>query len=60
MGMIKHFVSIHFPEVQPYKTDTYREFRTNVISIFKTPDLTHFNIKELMSSQQSPDEAVLQ
>ena len=57
-GMINHFDTIHFPELQPCKT-YYPEFRKKVISLFKTADLTHVNIKELMSAQQKPEEAVL-
>ena len=59
MGMINHFDTVHFPEVQPYKTYSYPEFR-KIICNFKTPDLTHVNIKELMSAQQKQDESVLE
>ena len=59
MGMINHFDLVHFPEVQPYKTYNYPEFHKKIISIFKTPDLTHVNIKELMSAQQKQDDSVL-
>ena len=52
MGMINHFDSIHFPEVQPCKTYSYPEFRKKVISLFKTPELAHVTIKELISAQQ--------
>ena len=58
-GMINHFDTIHRPEVQLYKTYSYPEFRKKVISIFKFPDKTRINIKELMSAQQKPDESVL-
>ena len=59
MGMINQFDSVHFPEVQHYKTCSYPEFRKKLFSIFKTPDLTDVNIKELMSAQQKPCEPVL-
>ena len=51
MGMINHFETIDFREVQPFKT-SYPEFR-KVISIFTTPDLTQVNIKELRSAQKN-------
>ena len=60
MGMINPFDTIQFPEVQPEKTYSHQKFRKKVISLFKTPDLTHVNIKELMSAQQKPDESVLE
>ena len=60
MGMIYHFDTTHFPEVQPYKTYSYPEFQKNVFSLFKTPDLSHVKIKELMSAQQKPDQSVLE
>ena len=59
MGMINNFDTVHFPEVQPYKTYSYPQFRKKIISIFKTPDFTQVNNKELMSAQQKPDESVL-
>ena len=59
MGMIKHFENVHLPEVQPYKTYSYHEIGKKIIRIFRTPDLTHVNIKELMCAQQKPDESVL-
>ena len=59
MGIINHFDSVHFHEVQPYKAYNYPEFRKTTIKIFKTTDLTHVNIKELMSAHQNPDESVL-
>ena len=59
MGMINHFDIVRFPEVQPDKTYSYPEFRKKIIRIFKTPDLTHVNIKELMSAQQKLEESVL-
>ena len=34
MGMLKHFVTIHFPKVQRYKTYSYLEFSKKVISLF--------------------------
>ena len=45
MGMLNDFDTLHFPEVQPYETYNYREFRRKIIKIFKTPDLPHVNIK---------------
>ena len=60
MGMINHFDTFQFPEVKPDKTYSYPEFRKKVISIFKTPHLTHVNINELMSPQQKPDESFLE
>ena len=57
--MINPFDTVHFPEALPYKTYSYPEFRKKIISIFKTHDLTHVNIKELMSAQQKQDESVL-
>ena len=59
MGMINHFDTTHFAEVQPYKTYSYPEFRKKIIRIFKTPDLAHVNIKELMSARQKDDESVV-
>ena len=59
MGMIKDFETTHFPEVQPKKTYNFHEFRKKIIRIFKTPDLSHVNIKELMSVRQKDDESVL-
>ena len=59
MGMINHFDTTHFAEVQPYKTYNYPEFRKKIIRIFKTPDLAHVNIKELMSARQKDDESVV-
>ena len=59
MGMINHFDNVHFPEVQPNKTYSYPEFRKKIIRIFKTPDLSHVNINELMSARQKDDESVL-
>ena len=59
MGMINHFETTHFPEVPPYKTYNYPEFRKKIIRIFKTPDLSHVTIKELMSARQNEDELVL-
>ena len=58
-GMINHFDTTHRPQVQLYKTYSYPEFRKKVISIFKFPDKSRVNIKELMSAQQNPDESVL-
>ena len=60
MGMINHFDTVNFPEVQPYKTYNYPEFRKKIIKIFKTPDLTQVNTRELMSAQQKPEESVLE
>ena len=59
MAMINHFVTMHFQEVKPYKTYNYPEFRKKIIRIFKTPDLSHVNIKELMSARQKDDESIL-
>ena len=59
MGKIKHFGNIHFPEVQPYKPYSFHEFRKRNIRLFKTPDLSHVNIKELMTAQQKQDESVV-
>ena len=60
MGMINHFDTTHFAEVQPYKTYSYPEFRKKIIRIFQTPDLSHVNIKELMSAHQKQDESVVE
>ena len=60
MGMNKHFDTVHFPEVEPYKTYSYLEFRKEIILIFKTPDLTHVNIKDLMCAHQKKEETVLE
>ena len=57
--MIKHFDSIHIPEVPPYETYSYPEFR-KVISLFKIPENTRVNIKELISAQQKRYESVLE
>ena len=57
-GMINHFDSIHVPEVRHYKTYSYPEFHKKVISLFKIPEKTPVNIKELMSAQQNPDESL--
>ena len=57
-GMINHFDSIHVPEVRPCKIYSYREFRKKVILIFKIPDKTRVNIKELMSAQQKSEGSV--
>ena len=59
MGLINAFDHVHFPEVQPYITFSYPEFRQKIIRIFKTPDLTHVTIKDLISAQQKQDESVL-
>ena len=59
MGMINHFDTTHFAEVQPYKTYNYPEFRKKIIRIFKTLDLSNVNIKELMSARQKDGESVL-
>ena len=59
MEMINLFDKTHFPEVLPYKTYNYPEFRKKIIRIFKTPDLSHGNIKELMSARQKDDESVV-
>ena len=59
MGMIKHIERRHFPEVQPYKSYNYPEFHKKIIRIFKTPDLTHVNIDELMSGQAHQDETLV-
>ena len=45
MGMINHFDTTHFAEVQPYKTYSYPEFRKKIIRIFQTPDLSDVNIE---------------
>ena len=60
MGMITHLDTINFPEVQSYKTYSYPKFLKNIISLFRTPDLTHVTIKELMNAQQKADESVLE
>ena len=60
MGMINHFDTTHFAEVQPYKTYSYPEFRKKIIRIFQTPDLSHVNIKELMSAHQKQEESVVE
>ena len=50
--MINHFDTIHVPEVRPYKTYSYPEFGKKVILLFKIPDKTRVNIKELRSAEE--------
>ena len=59
MGMINLCDTMHFQEVQPYKTYNYPEFRKKIIRIFKTPDLSHVNIKQLISARQKDEESIL-
>ena len=58
--MINPFENVHFPEVLTDKTYSYPEFRKKILRLLKTPDLTHVNIKKLISSQQKQDEPVLE
>ena len=53
--MIKQFDHVHFAEVQPCKTYSSSEFRKKIIRIFKMTELTHVNLKEVMSAQQKQD-----
>ena len=52
-GLINIFDSTHFPEVQPYETYSYPEFRKKIVSLFKAPDLTNVNINELRTHNKS-------
>ena len=60
MGMMNHFDTVHFHEVEPWKNNNCQEFLKKIINIIKTPHLTHVPIKERMSDQQNPDESVLE
>ena len=60
MCRINHFETKHFPEGQPYKIFSCPEFWKKIISIFRTTDLIHVHIKELMSAQQKSDVSVFQ
>ena len=39
---------------------SFPEFRKKLISLFKTPEITQGNIKELMCTQKRQDDAILE
>ena len=49
-------VTDHFTQLQEHRHLPYFDFKEIVIELFKSPDLTHTRLKELMQIKQNNDE----
>ena len=56
-NFIINFHTDHFTELQEHRHLPYFDFKEIVIELFKSPDLTHTRLKELIQIKQNSDEA---
>ena len=55
--MISFFHQNHFEELREFRKFPYREFKKEIIAMYKRPDLSHSKITELFQTQQTSDES---
>ncbi len=51
-AIISHFDTRQFDEIHPIRKLPYAEFRKEIVTMFKKPDLTQSKIKELIDVVQ--------
>ena len=57
-ALISHFDTRQFDEIHPIRKLAYSEFRREIVSMFRKPDLTQSKINELMDVTQEEDESI--
>ena len=54
---ISFFHQQHFEELREFRKLPYKDFKRDIIAMYKRPDLSHCKITELFQAQQKDDES---